>query len=334
MKIQKLIIITLLAVLLLTGCSGQNTTATNDSAEATQAETVNVTSAPTESETAAPEATAATSAPSTQASDPTVAPANVDPNATYDYEVREIWTENNGNRIYIYGEAYIPITDGKSPLILFSHGLGSNHESGESYAKKVAPRGFAVYTWDFPGGSSVNNENRSDGNNLEMSVMTEASDLDAIIKTAKTWDFVDTDRIFLAGGSQGGLVTAIGGVRHEDEGAGLILLYPAFGMAALADRYSDDMPDEVQISSMTVGKPFFRDMIGYDVRDEIPNFDKPVLIIQGSEDNLVLPSVSREAADLYPDCEYRIIEGAGHGFSGEEHDIATEYALDFLFRHI
>jgi len=66
MKIQKLIIITLLAVLLPTGCSGQNTTATNDSAEATQAERVNVTSAPTESETAAPEATAASSAPSSQ----------------------------------------------------------------------------------------------------------------------------------------------------------------------------------------------------------------------------------------------------------------------------
>ena len=320
MKIKQLIVILALIALLLTGCSRQSTTSANDAAGTQGSEAAAASSSPTEMPTEAETAA------------PTIAPANVDPDATYDYEVREIWTENNGNRIY--GEAYIPITDGRSPLILFSHGLGSNHESGESYAKKVAPRGFAVYTWDFPGGSSANNENRSDGNNLEMSVMTEASDLDAIIETAKTWDFVDTDRIFLAGGSQGGLVTAIGGVRHEDEVAGLILLYPAFGMAMLGDRYSDDMPDEIQISSMTVGKPFFKDLIGYDVRDEIPNFDKPVIIIQGSEDNLVLPSVSREAADLYPDCEYKLIEGAGHGFSGEDHDTATEYALDFLFRHI
>ena len=320
MKIKQLIVILALIALLLTGCSRQSTTSANDAAGTQGSEAAAASSSPTEMPTEAETAA------------PTIAPANVDPDATYDYEVREIWTENNGNRIY--GEAYIPITDGRSPLILFSHGLGSNHESGESYAQKVAPRGFAVYTWDFPGGSSANNENRSDGNNLEMSVMTEASDLDAIIETAKTWDFVDTDRIFLAGGSQGGLVTAIGGVRHEDEVAGLILLYPAFGMAMLGDRYSDDMPDEIQISSMTVGKPFFKDLIGYDVRDEIPNFDKPVIIIQGSEDNLVLPSVSREAADLYPDCEYKLIEGAGHGFSGEDHDTATEYALDFLFRHI
>ena len=331
MKLQKLILIPLLAVLFLTGCSGQNTTATNDSAESTQTETVGFTSTPTESVTADPKTAAATSAPSTQAPEPTIASANVDPNTTYDYEVREIWTENNGNRIY--GEAYIPVTDGRSPLILFSHGLGSNHESGESYAKKVAPRGFAVYTWDFPGGSSVNNENRSDGSNLEMSVMTEASDLDAIIKTAKTWDFVDTNRIFLAGGSQGGLVTAIGGVRHEDEVAGLILLYPAFGMVDLGAMYSEDMPEENQVGSIIVGRRFFKDMEEADVRDQLQNFTKPVLILQGSEDGLVTPESSEAAAQSYPDAEYHLINGAGHGFSGEHHDLATNYALDFMAKH-
>ena len=301
MKIKQLIVLLMAAVMLLSACSQSKTTM----------------QAPTATPTA--EATQA-------------AAVKPDPNKTYDYEVREIWTENNGNRIY--GEAYIPNNGGRSPLILFSHGLGTNHESGASYAKKLAPRGFAVYTWDFPGGSSEDNENRSDGSNLDMSVMTEASDLDAILKTAKTWDFVDTDRIFLAGGSQGGLVAAIGGVRHEDEVAGLILLYPAFAMVALGDLYSEDMPEENQISSMVVGRAFFRDMIGYDVRDDLPGFEKPVLIIQGMEDYIVLPSESEHAAELYPDCEYKTIEGAGHGFSGEYHDQATEYALDFLFRHL
>ena len=277
-------------------------------------------------------ATVSQPASATGAASSAVPPANIDQNKEYDYEVREIWVDNNGEKIY--GEAYIPVTNGKSPLILTSHGMGANHESGASYAKKYAPRGFAVYTWDFRGGSNKNNENRSDGSNLKMSVMTEVSDVDVILEAAKTWDFVDTNRIFLQGGSQGGLVTAISGVKHEDEVAGLILLYPAFGMAALGDRYSDDMPEEIEIGSMTVGKPFFKDMIGYDVRNEIPGFDKPVLILQGSEDSLVLPSVTKAAADLYPDAEYHIIEGAEHGFSGEHHDIATNYALDFMFRHI
>ena len=278
------------------------------------------------------ETTVSQLASATGAANSEIPPANIDQNKEYDYEVREIWVDNNGEKIY--GEAYIPKTDSKSPLILTSHGMGANHESGASYAKKYAPRGFAVYTWDFRGGSNKNNENRSDGSNLKMSVMTEVSDVDVILEAAKTWDFVDTNRIFLQGGSQGGLVTAISGVKHEDEVAGLILLYPAFGMAALGDRYSDDMPEEIEIGSMTVGKPFFKDMVGYDVRNEIPGFDKPVLILQGSEDSLVLPSVTKAAADLYPDAEYHIIEGAEHGFSGEHHDIATNYALDFMFKHI
>lgn len=278
----------------------------------------------------ATETTAVTAEPSTEA--PQAVTASVDKNKTYDYEVREIWVDNDGEKIY--GEAYIPKTDGKSPLILTSHGMGANHESGASYAKKYAPKGFAVYTWDFRGGSNKNNENRSDGKNTDMSVMTEVDDLEMILKTAKTWDFVDTDRIFLQGGSQGGLVTAIGGVRHEDEVAGLILLYPAYGMARLGDMYYEDMPEETEFGAMTVGRRFFKDMVGYDVRDEIGGFDKPVLILQGSEDSIVLPEVTKAAADTYPDAEYHIIEGAGHGFSGEYHDQATAYALDFLYRHI
>ena len=270
----------------------------------------------------------------TQKTEPSTVPvAVVDKDKTYDYDVREIWCENDGQKIY--GQAFVPETDGRSPLIITSHGLGANHESGASYAKKYAPKGFAVYTFDFRGGSNKNNENKSDGSTLDMSVMTEVSDIDVILAGAKTWDFVDTDRIFLQGGSQGGLVTAISGMRQQDEVAGLILLYPAFGMVDFAKYlYSEDMQEETDISGITVGKKFFEDIKDYDVREEIADFTKPVLILQGSEDNIVLPSVTKEASELYPDSEYHIIDGAGHGFSGEYHDQATEYALDFLFRHI
>ncbi|MBQ5630655.1 MAG: acetylxylan esterase, partial [Ruminococcus sp.] len=97
-----------------------------------------------------------------QTTEPSTAPAAVvDKYKTNDYEVREIWCENDGQKIY--GQAFVPKTDGRSPLIITSHGLGANHESGASYAKKYAPKGFAVYTFDFRGGSNKNNENKSDG---------------------------------------------------------------------------------------------------------------------------------------------------------------------------
>lgn len=261
------------------------------------------------------------------------APANVDPDKTYDYEVREIWCENEGQRIF--GEAYIPVTDGKSPLVIHSHGLGSNHEAGTSFGKEYAQRGIALYAMDFRGGSKSNNENRSDGVSTDMSVLTEVSDVSAVLAAAKTWDFVDTDRIFLQGGSQGGLVTAISGVRHEDEIAGLILHYPAFGMHDIMKGASDEeLPETADIAGITVSKIFFQDLHKYDVRPDLQNFDKPVLILQGSEDPIVLPSVTKAAADMYPNCDYHIIEGGEHGFSGEYHDEAAKYGLDFIYRNI
>lgn len=257
-----------------------------------------------------------------------------DQNKTYDYEVKEIWCKNGGNKIY--GQAFIPKTGGKLPLIITSHGLGANYESGASYAKKYAPRGFAVYTFDFCGGSNKNNPNKSDGSNLEMSVMTEVSDLEAVLKTAKTWDFVDTGKIFLQGGSQGGLVSAITGIKHEDEISGLILLYPAFGMYDFVHGFYDydNVPEEIEISSMTVGKNFVTDLWDYDAREYLPDFEKPVIIIQGGDDDIVLPSSSISANELLPNSEYHEIKGAGHGFSGEKHTEAANLAIDFIFKHI
>ena len=249
----------------------------------------------------------------------------------YKVDVREITVDNNGQKIW--GEAYIPDTGGKVPLVLTSHGLGTNHNTGAAYAELLAQKGYAFYTWDFRGGTSEDRENRSDGSSLDMSVMTEVSDVEAILKAAKTWDFVDTDRIFLLGCSQGGLVTAIAGVRHEDEVAGLILCYPAFGMTRLGERYSEDMPEENDLGNITVGRRFFKDLSGYDVRDDIPDFDKPVIIIQGSKDDLVLPETVEAASKLYPDCEYHVIEGAEHGFSDQYLTEAAVTALEFLQKH-
>ena len=258
---------------------------------------------------------------------------NIDPYKRYDYEVREIWCDNNGQKIY--GEAYIPITDGKSPLVIHSHGMGTNHNAGASYGEKYAPYGIALYCFDFRGGTNLEKRsNRSDGKTTEMSVMTEASDVTAVLNAAKTWDFVDTDRIYLEGGSQGGLVTAIAGVQHEDEIAGLILHYPAFEMVNIMNdgRTLEDIPDTIDFDGFVVGRIFIEDLWSYDVREDIPGFDKPVLILQGSVDDLVKPETAEAASKLYPDCEYKVIEGAGHGFDGRHHDEASRYALDFLYR--
>ena len=140
--------------------------------------------------------------------------------AGMNYRTEEIWCLNGEKQIY--GIAYIPSGEDSFPLIVFSHELGNDHESGIRYAERLAEAGYAAYVFDFCGGTVGGN--KSDGSNKEMSVLTEASDLEAVLESAKSWDFVDPDKIVLLGGSMGGLVTTVVGSRHQEEIAGMILM--------------------------------------------------------------------------------------------------------------
>lgn len=114
----------------------------------------------------------------------------------YSYEQREIEVYNQGQKIY--GIAYIPDTESeKHPLVICAHGLGGSYQSNDAYARQFASHGMAAYCFDFRGGGG----SRSDGDTTQMSVMTEVSDLEAILKAAEEWDFVDKNKIVLLGTS-------------------------------------------------------------------------------------------------------------------------------------
>ena len=71
--------------------------------------------------------------------------------SAYTYTTQEIWVKNND--MNIYGVAYVPDTNRKMPLIIFSHELGNDHTSGERYAERLAEAGYAAYVFDFCGGT-------------------------------------------------------------------------------------------------------------------------------------------------------------------------------------
>lgn len=260
-----------------------------------------------------------------------------DRNAEYEVETREIWCSNNGNRIY--GVAYIPISENETrfPLVIHAHGMGSNYEAGAGYGKQYAQKGFAAYTFDFPGGSRPTTENKSDGDPMNNSAVTEASDLQAILDTALTWNFVDTDNVFLEGGSMGGLVATMVGLDNTKSVKGMILHYPALYMPQIVTaRYSspDDVPDTLSFGDdYELGGRFARDLFDVDVISRIGDYQKNVTIIQGSDDKLVAASSIKEASEMFPHAEFHLIEGAGHGFSGDDFDTSVEYGLDYLFKN-
>lgn len=249
------------------------------------------------------------------------------------FRTEEIWCENNGKNIY--GVAYIPQTaKAKLPLVIFSHELGNTHTAGAQYAERLAEAGFAVYTFDFCGGT-VGGGNRSDGTNTDMSVMTEVSDLEAVLASAKTWDFVDADRITLMGGSQGGAVTALAGSRHSDEINGMILLYPALCIFSdVRERFGsiENVPEEYDMFGgwIRVGRRYAADVWDVDVYGELAGYPGKVLLLHGDSDNSVDISYSERAAEVIGDCDYHVIPGGGHEFFGKQFDEAAEYVLNFV----
>ncbi len=251
---------------------------------------------------------------------------------SFDYTEEELYADREGNDIY--GVVYIPEgLETPAPTVIYSHGLGGSHQYGSQYAEALASKGYVVYCFDFCGGSPGS---RSDGSPLDMSVFTEQKDLEAVIDLMQEQDYVDQENLFLLGTSQGGAVSAITAAEHPDEIRGLILLYPAFLVGDWARKLfedKEDIPDTYYHMWMDVGRDYFEDVWDYDIYEEIGKYEKEVLILHGDEDNIVPISYSERALEVYPSVRLEIMEGAGHGFSGEDAEKAVNAMVRYLEEH-
>lgn len=253
--------------------------------------------------------------------------------AFFEYETQEMYAQRDGNQIY--GVIYVPKNAGeKMPAVIFSHGFGGNYQVGAQYARALAERGIVAYCFDFCGGSPGS---RSDGSTLEMSIFTEQADLEAVIHMMQKLPYVDNSNLFLMGSSQGGAVSAITAAAHKEEIKGAILLYPAFCLVDMTKERFDsveDIPDTYFALWMTVGRAYAEKLLDYDIYEVIPGYDKDVLMIHGDADDIVPLSYSEHALEVYQSSELKVIPGAGHGFYGEDAELAIGYMLDYLNEHI
>ena len=248
------------------------------------------------------------------------------------YVQKEIYCDNGDGRIY--GVANIVDKNKKSPLVILSHGLSANHSSLYPYAERLVKEGYSTYAFDFPGGSNSHLPNKSSTDTFGMSVITEKDALESVLAAAKNWSFVDKEQIYLLGESQGGLVTALAGCEHSDEIAGEILLYPAFNIPDEVHKAFDkleDVPEENDINGwITVGKKYAEDVWDLDAYKLISDYKGRVIIIHGDKDDIVDVSYAEKADEVLENCEFHIINGAYHGFGGEDFESAMEFILQYL----
>ena len=241
--------------------------------------------------------------------------------------------ERDGKKIY--GKLYLPENaEFPLPLLILSHGLGSDHTKMDPYAEIFAGNGFAAYVFDYIGGSE---KSLSDGSMTEMSVLTEAEDLNCILD-----QFIDESRnggrfsekeIFLFGGSQGGFISTYVAAERPEDTAGLIALYPAYNLQDICrSLVSEDggIPETTVIGKYTVGSIYVKDIISFDIYEVMKQYTGPALLFQGTADTYVPVDYARKAAETLPDAELIIVEGAGHGFKGEDLDSVAQKTIQFV----
>ena len=254
------------------------------------------------------------------------------PGTFLQYRTEELPVETESK--YIYGHAFIPDSGKDSyPTVIICHGIGNDHSHTDYIGMMLAERGIAAYTFDFCGGGE---NSESSGDFLQMSVRTEADDLMDVTDYVRTLDFVDRNNLFLLGQSQGGyVVTEIAHMRQEDL-RGIILMFPAFNINDLtAERYSapEEVPETGVIFDQTVGRSYFLDAMAEDIEADMRAYNGHVLLLHGSEDDIVPITYSKRASELFPDAQLITIEQASHGFFGEHAETAVNACVSFIHEH-
>ncbi|QYR20269.1 alpha/beta hydrolase [Paenibacillus sp. sptzw28] len=236
--------------------------------------------------------------------------------------------EHHGREIY--GVSYMPKHVEKCPVVIFSHGYNGSNADFTMNSEYLVSNGVGAYCFDFCGGS-VNS--KSGLKTTEMTLFTEKEDLCAVIDQVKRWDNIDADNIFLFGGSQGGLVSALAADERIDDVKGMLLLFPAFCIADdWNQRYPtlESIPDTHEMWGMTLGRTFFESIHGYDVFRHIGKFDKNILIFQGDQDEIATLDWSMRASKLYPYVKLEVFPGEGHGFSEAGNRRVAEMTCEFV----
>lgn len=232
----------------------------------------------------------------------------------------------------VRGTLYVPDhTSSHENVVIISHGFATTGSVLAAKAKSFAQAGVPALVYDFRGGS---NNSSSDGSTVDMTLSTEKADLNAVIGKIRQMPGFEHTNVYLMGESFGGLVTALTGAERADI-AGLILCFPAFHTAASArDSFPTpaDIPETVDAIGMTTGRNFWSELWNLDIYEEIAKYDGEVLLLYGTADPAVPQEYILQANEAYRNSALMLIEGAGHGFSGDDEKSTLKTAYQFIIK--
>lgn len=222
-------------------------------------------------------------------------------------------------------------TDGeKFPLVVLVHGHGGTRDEAGGFtrvAEGLAALGIASIRMDFPGcGDSVESFANNNLSNMRQ-------DIEASRDYALSQANIDQERIGILGFSMGGrlaFMTAASDKSYKvmvtwapgaSNGAGSIVGFVGGSTAYDAMKAQAASKGFVQFTTswgqdQKLGLQFFTDLEESRPLEAVSQFEGPLLVLYGDQDDVVLPSVSEAviaAATNSREVLRHVIEGADHG---------------------
>jgi cephalosporin-C deacetylase-like acetyl esterase len=243
--------------------------------------------------------------------------------------VREIAVEFENEGQKIYGMVHLPAGNSKHPCLVFLHGYTGDriedHCLFVKAARDLCEHGIACLRFDFRGSGE------SQGKFADITVEGEIGDALRAVEFLGTLSSLDMDRLGLVGLGLGGCVAAC--IAAKVKPKSLALWAPSAFVDYMVERGGRVVKDpyawlpenfknavkrqgHVDIGGFVRGKAYFESLKHVDPLREIAKYQGPVLIAQGSEDEVTLPINSEF---LYDHVRGRrllvVVDGADHTFS-------------------
>ena len=233
--------------------------------------------------------------------------------------------ENQG--MTLRGTAYRPEKPGRHPAVLMLHGfLGNRMEAGFGFVKLgrvLAQKGIVAVAFDF------RHSGESDGSFDQMLVTGEVADAVRMTSWLQGQPYVDRSRLGVLGFSLGGLVASCVSARTGAFRA--MALWAPTTVKNICRMVDDAEKGQPVVRGVHTINPLFADDCRtLDPIADIARHPRATLLIQGTGDTLVAPSVSQEYIDAMKrsnvDLTVEYIADADHGFSKLPHRIKLQGA--------
>jgi uncharacterized protein len=201
-------------------------------------------------------------------------------------------------------------------MAISCHGMLSTKDGQKHVllADQLAAQGIGTLRFDFAG------RGESDGDLFDLSYSGEVRDLNAVIDFAISRG---AQRLGLFGSSMGGSVALLAAARDER-----VIAVATLAAVAYPNEIEARYPKEchlwrergyVEFGEGRIGGGFLDDALQHDVLSAVGVLLAPILVIHGSEDDVVPVSDAHDIATTARNASLQIVDGADHRFSEQHH---------------